>query len=155
MDKERIKSTPLVSRDDIIKDLGFDGQVENLRETEFLADQRRRAENRKFRLDVARAKKIVTVVLTGSLIASTIGAAKYVSNKIEEANSEIRYVAGVPDEFDGTLNIKVFVQADGTAYYEDENGIRTGKLNGIPAATMAEMTGYQEEPSDTISGIKR
>ena len=155
MDNERIKNTPLVSRDDIIKDLGFDGQVENLRETEFFENKKERANKRKSKLVVAKAKNIVAALLTGSLIAATIGAAKYVSNKIEEANSEIRYVAGVPDEFDGTLNIKVFVQADGTAYYEDENGIRTGKLNGIPAATMAEMTGYQEEPSDTISGIKR
>lgn len=139
------RNVPLVQREDNLRFAGLEDEVQNIRCYDSV-------ENPKLYRELA--NKIIAVSLTMTVATFGFGIAKYVNDIKQEVNSEIVYVADVPDNFDGSLNVKVIVQADGEVYYEDENGNRARKFNDIPAESMAEMTGYQGEFSDSRGVLK-
>lgn len=138
-------NVPLVKREDNLRYAGLESEVQNVR---YYGSVRRPKLHKDF------SKKIVAASLSMVIAISGFGITKYMSDIKQETKSEIVYVADVPDAFDGSLNMKVIVQADGEAFIEDENGNRAKKLNDIHAETIAEMTGYQGELSDSRGVIK-
>lgn len=139
------RNVPLVQREDNLRFAGLEDEVQNLRCFESVS---------KPSLNKQISNGIIVISLSMAMAIGGFGITKYISDIKQEVNSEIVYAADVPDTFDGSLNIKVKVQADGEAYYEDENGNRASKFNDIPAESMAEMTGYQGELSDSRGALK-
>lgn len=170
MDNERIKNTPLVSRDDIIKDLGFDGQVENLRETEFFENKKKRAEDRKFRLYRKIFNKIIGLSVSLSFvlglggvgavylkkIGDDIAKEDYMSQPMYDANEEdnilfdetkpyapsnLLFEAPVYD-IDG-FEYKVVVNKQGECAFVDMNYETPFEyLEGTECKEMAERLGF-------------
>lgn len=73
MDNDRIKSTPLVSREDNEKFLGVGKKPENEREIQFLYKKQEREKNRRLRLYKEIARNIIAISMAGALAASIIG----------------------------------------------------------------------------------
>lgn len=145
MNYDNIKSVPLVNREDNMRFIGLEDEVQNVRYCKSVD---------RHKLDRDFSRKIVAVSLSMAVVVGGFGITKYISDVKQEARSEIVYVADVPDTFDESLNMKIIVQADGEAFFEDENGERAKKFNDIPAETMAEITGYQGELADSRGVIK-
>ena len=137
-----IKSVPLVQRKENLRFAGLENEVQNVKYYESVSNPRLYKEI---------ANKVVAATLSVTVALGGFGIAKYISDVKQEANSEIVYVADVPDEIDGNLDIKVFVQANGEAYLEDANGNKSSKLDDISAERIAELTGYQGELADSKS----
>lgn len=108
MDRKHIENVKLVSRDDMLKHCGLDGQAQNLRDAYFLEDQKWRAENRKFRLECERANKMISIIATVSIAATLFGTVTVAKAKFndmmaeEEAMSQTVYNTDDEDYFDET-----------------------------------------------------
>ena len=151
MNDERIKSTPLVSREQVSQYMqtGSLGRNDFSREGD-LNNGIRTFGNvpEHFTLDKVFSKKVVAYIIGASLFAGLVNIPFAISQEkaIKDAE-EIVYTAEVPDEFDGSLNMKVIVQANGEAYFESEDGIKSKKLDDQTPEHVAKITGYEGELS--------
>ncbi len=106
MDNDRIKNVPLVSRDDIAKFNGLDGKVENLRETRFWEDKKRRSDMRQFRADREVANKIIALSAAVAIVGALAGVGAVFKTKMndiaaeEEIMSQTIYNTGVESSND-------------------------------------------------------
>lgn len=136
-----IKSVPLVQREENLRFAGLENEVENLRYYESV-------KNPKLYKQIANG--VIAISLTLTVAAAGLGIQKYVDDIKQEINSEIVYVTDVPDDFDGTLDLKVLVQANGVAFFEDKDGNQFAYLNdNISAEHVAKITGYQGKLANT------
>lgn len=133
MDENGIKSVPLVTREDNLKFAGLEAQ--NIRYIEKVKNPK---------TDRKISGKIVAISLSLTLAATAaLGVKAHVENVTHEASTEVVYITEVPDNFDNSSNLKILVQANGEAFYENESGERFKTFNEIDAENMAIMTGYQ------------
>lgn len=161
MDNNRIKSTPLVSREQVSQyvrtgNVNFkNGENKKDKEgiksfgnvpTKIVLD---RDISRKIKSVIA-AVALAGIILTPLTVVQEIGRAKA---------QEVVYTAEVPDEFDRGLDYTVEEQYNGESFYVDPEGRKYHTYNEIPAEEMIKITkglGLGEySNSESIDGLKR
>ena len=163
MDNNRIKNVPLVTREEHLKFIDLynneDNEVQNNEDNVVQNNEDNEVQNFVYYENVRNPRlfksRIVAISLTASVIVGAFGIAKYIDDKVQAANEEIIYVADVHDTLASIdEGVKVMVQANGVAFYEDEDGNKFVSLSDISAEDMARMTGYQGELANSKGPIR-